>query len=312
MNPSISLLVPCYNAARYLPRLMASVRAQTRPFAEIAAYDDGSTDDTAEAWRKLGLTVIRGAANHGPGFARNRLLESSAGEWVHFHDADDLLQPLFVERMSALLTADTDVAVCDMDWLWEPTGKLEIAWRYNGDALRQDPLAATLTNPISVGASVFRRMSLVRIGGFDESLRTWEDADLQVRLANSGARFRVLPEVLSISLRHGFGASASATELSQCRLRTLETYEHSLPARYRPVVAAEAERLAAHLLADRRLPEIAERCLALCRRLGWRVPTSRNPAIRAMRALLPARWLLAWQCRHRRRQAKRAGTRKSP
>jgi glycosyltransferase involved in cell wall biosynthesis len=305
MNAPISLLVPCYNAARYLPRLMESVRAQTKPFAEIIAYDDGSDDDTAEAGRRLGMNVIRGAANHGPGYARNRLLESSASEWVHFHDADDLLRPLFVERMSALLTADADVAVCDMDWLFEATGKLEIPWRYDGDNLRQDPIAATLTNPVSVGASVFRRESLVRIGGFDESLPTWEDADLQVRLANAGARFRVLPEVLSISLRHGFGASASATELSRCRLRTLEAYEHSLPARHRAVVAAEAEKLASHLLADRRLPEVAERCLALCRRLGWRVPTSRNPAIRAMRVFLPARWLLTWQSRYRRRQANR-------
>jgi hypothetical protein len=300
MNPAISLLVPCYNSGRYLPRLLASVQAQTRPFAEIIAYDDGSTDDTAEVAQKLGLTLIRGTENHGPGFARNRLFEATVGEWVHFHDADDLIQPLFVEKMSALLTADTDVAVCDMDWLFEATGKLEIAWRYAGDKLRQDPVAATLTNPISVGACVFRRELLARVNGFDENFRTWEDADLQVRVAAAGARYRVLQEVLSISLRHGRGASASAAELSECRLRTLENYEHTLETRYQPVIAAEAEKLASHLLADRRSPEIADRCLALCSRLGWRVPSSRNPAIRAMRVVLPARPLLAWQSRYRR------------
>lgn len=63
-DPLVSLLVPCYNAAPFLPRLMESVRAQTRPFTTILCYDDGSTDDTAVA-RSLGLEIMTGQPNAG-------------------------------------------------------------------------------------------------------------------------------------------------------------------------------------------------------------------------------------------------------
>jgi len=94
----IDLLVPCYNAAPYLKRLMDSVRAQTVPFANIICYDDGSSDDTSRAAQDLGLEIIRGEINRGPAFARNSLIERARSDWVHFHDADDLLIPISSKR----------------------------------------------------------------------------------------------------------------------------------------------------------------------------------------------------------------------
>jgi hypothetical protein len=299
----ITLLVPCFNSARFLPRLMESVRAQTVPFSGILCYDDASTDDTCRVALELGLGLIRGEANRGPAFARNRLARAAGTEWVHFHDADDLLEPPFVERMSALLLPEVDVAVCDMDWVTESTGRLEIAWRYDGDLLACDPVEANLTKPVGVIACVFRREALLGVGGFDESLRTWEDADLQVRLARAGARYRALPEVLARGMRHQAGASSNLLEMGECQIRLLEGYAESLPARHRKTIAAQAERLAAWLLAERRLPEVSARCLSLCRRLGWKVPSTDHPLLRAARAFLPAPWLLRRQAAHRRRRA---------
>jgi GT2 family glycosyltransferase len=299
----ITLLVPCYNAARFLPRLMDSVRSQTVPFAGVLCYDDASSDGTCDVARELGLPIILGGANKGPAHARNRLAEEARGEWVHFHDADDLLNPRFVEKMSALLAAEVDVAVCHMDWVTEATGRLEIAWRYDAERLERDPVASNLSNPVGVIACVFRRGFLQRVGGFDESLRTWEDADLQVRLSNAGARYRVVPEVLAIGMRHQAGASSNRDEMSACQIRLLETYASSLPQRHHATLAAEAEKLAASLLAERTQPAVVDRCLALCRRLGWKVPSSANPLLRAARAFLPERGLLRWQTLHRRNRA---------
>jgi GT2 family glycosyltransferase len=296
----ISLLVPCYNAAKYLPRLMQSVRAQTVHFSNILCYDDASTDNTCEVARELGLTLLRGETNRGPAFARNRLLDAAQGEWIHFHDADDLLDPLFVEKMSALLTATVDVAVCNMDWVVESTRELEIPWRYSAEELAQDPLDANLRNPVGVIACVFRTECLRRIGGFDERWRTWEDANLQVRLSQAGARYLLHSETLVIGLRHGSGASSNSALMSECQIDLLETYARTLPERYRATIAAEAEKLAAWLLYTRLHSQVVERCLRLCRTLDWRVPSTSQPLLRLARLFLPARWLLAWQMRHRR------------
>lgn len=299
----IDLLVPCYNAAPYLRRLMGSVHAQTIPFSSVICYDDGSSDDTSRVAQELGLEIVRGETNRGPAFARNRLIERARSDWVHFHDADDLMDPHFVEKMTALLTPEVDVAVCQMDWVTQSNRSLEIAWRYDGEKLAQDPLAANLTRPIGVIACVFRLASLRAVGGFDEALRTWEDANLQVRLSQAGARYRLLPEVLAIGMRHQSGASANLSQMSECQARLLETYADSLPPRYREILAAESEKLAAWLLTENMHLEVARRCLDLCRRLGWNVPSTSNPLLRAARAILPTRWLVVLQARHRRRKA---------
>jgi GT2 family glycosyltransferase len=299
----ITLLVPCYNAAPFLERLMASVREQTMPFTRIICYDDASSDDTCRVAGLLGLEVIRGELNRGPAYARNRLMDAARSEWVHFHDADDLLDHRFVEKMTALLNDDVDVAVCQMDWVTQTSLKLEIAWRYDGETLARDPIGANLKNPIGVIACVFRNETLRRIGGFDESLRTWEDADLQVRLSRSGARYRVTTDMLATGMRHQLGASSNTAQMCECRTRLLETYADSLPERYRDTIAAEAEKVAAWLITGKMFPDVADRCLELCRRLGWKVPSSSHPVMRVARMILPVRWLIVLQARHRSRHA---------
>lgn len=290
----VALLIPCHNAAAYLPRLAASVRAQTRPFAEILCYDDGSTDDTVRVARELGWTILTPNPHAGPAAARNRLLAAARSPWVHFHDADDLLEPRYVESVSALLASETDVVVCNMDWVLENTRELVVAWRFKGNALVSDAVSENLRNPIGVIACTFRREALLRVGGFDESLRTWEDGDIQVRLAQVGARYRVCPEVLAIGLRHDRGASAArAGDLAlEDRTRLFEQYLRTLPTRHRPAIACEAEKHAAWLMAERRRPDLAARDLAVCRAAGLRVPTTHNFVLRLARAVVPGAWLL--------------------
>lgn len=297
-----ALLVPCYNAARYLPRLAGSVRDQTVPFSEILCYDDGSTDDTVRIARELGFRILSPNTNAGPAAARNRLLAATSAEWVHFHDADDLLDPRFVERMSAAIGGEgaPDVAVCHMDWLTESTRTLEYAWRYDGAALAADALSATISNPIGVIACVYRRDLLRRVGGFDERFRTWEDGDLHVRLAAAGARFLVVPEVLSIGLRHASGASAEGEKVIQDRMRLLERYAEDYPSCR--AVFTQAEQLAIWQVENNRPG--AERMLALCRRSGHPVPTTRHPLWRVARAVLPAPLIIRLRARLRRLQSR--------
>lgn len=302
----IALLVPCYNAASYLPRLAESVHGQTLPFSEILCYDDGSTDGTVEVARELGWRILTPNTNAGPASARNRLLAATDAEWIHFHDADDLLQPTFVKKMSDVLNVspEADVVVCQMDWLTESTRALEIAWRYDGAALARDAISETIRNPIGVAACVYRKEALLKIGGFDETYRTWEDGDLHVRLAAMGAHFVVMPDMLSISLRTGKGASADGVAVVRDRIRQLERYLSVYSDR--AVVKTEASRLAIWLV-EHNWPE-ADQMLELCRRHRARVPETNNPIWRMTALLLPPRPIIharatlrRWQTRLSRR-----------
>ena len=99
MNGRVALLVPCYNASRFVAPFLAMVRAQTRPHDEVWFYDDASTDDTADRLAAQGQRVLRGTVNGGAAVARNRLLAASAAEYVHFHDIDDTMDPALVATL---------------------------------------------------------------------------------------------------------------------------------------------------------------------------------------------------------------------
>lgn len=96
--PTLALCVPAYNASGHLPRLLESAREQKVDFDEILVYDDCSTDNTAEIARSYGAEVIVGETNQGCTVGRKRLAKHATTDWVHFHDADDMLYPNFVEQ----------------------------------------------------------------------------------------------------------------------------------------------------------------------------------------------------------------------
>jgi len=98
ITPRISIVIPCYNYGRFLPRALESVAAQEDPDWEVVVVDDGSIDETASIarqWQQRMPDHIRCAAqaNTGPGAARNRGAREATGEWLLFLDADDVLLP---------------------------------------------------------------------------------------------------------------------------------------------------------------------------------------------------------------------------
>lgn len=285
--PSFSLLVPCYNAAPYLPSLAASLRAMTVPFDHVLCYDDGSTDDTADVARSLGLQILSPNPNGGVSRARNRLAEAASTEWIHFQDADDSLHPEFLARLAPLASADADVVSCDADWINERDHSLQITWRYDADQLARDAAAHLLARPMSLNNTLLRRESWLAVGGCDERLAMWEDADVHFRLALSGARWRHRPEVLTQALRRADSFSHDYRRNWRCRLQSLAGYAR-LPqaARLRHAVAAEAETCAANLVDLGDLPA-AEEALRLAVSLGRDAPTTNSFALRVAKLVLP-------------------------
>ncbi|MDX1983289.1 MAG: glycosyltransferase family A protein, partial [Bryobacteraceae bacterium] len=93
-RPLVSVLIPCYNAAKWVGEAIQSALTQDYTPIEVIAVDDGSSDGTADVIRTFGERVRFERLDHGGGNrARNHLMALSRGEWLQFLDADDLLTP---------------------------------------------------------------------------------------------------------------------------------------------------------------------------------------------------------------------------
>lgn len=111
----VSIVVPCYNAERFLVETLDSAFAQTYPHTEIIVIDDGSTDGTAELIRSYGGRVnAEFGPNRGASAARNRGTALARGEFIQYLDADDqLLSDAIERRVAALQETGADVAYSD-------------------------------------------------------------------------------------------------------------------------------------------------------------------------------------------------------
>lgn len=240
------LCVPCYNAERFLPELAASIRAQTRPFDEVILYDDASTDRSLEVARSLGAftRVVSSSVNGGPALARNGCLEAASADWIHFQDADDLLEPRYLERCIPL-TREADVVVVS-----GPTCEGE-DFDYSG-LNGVDPLRYCLTRAVLGSFGLYRRELLARLGGCSTDLARLgnSDNDLHVRLAAAGARFTATSEQLIIHKQHPDSFSMRRWEVVQRGavvsarrwLRDLPPDYHHLVVRYLERIGRESDR----------------------------------------------------------------------
>ena len=110
--PRISVIIPTFNRAHYLPQAIDSVLAQTHAGAEIIVVDDGSTDNTREVVESYGARVTYLITNHGGvAHARNVGVRHASGTYLAFLDSDDLFYPYMLELESRILDAFPEVGV---------------------------------------------------------------------------------------------------------------------------------------------------------------------------------------------------------
>lgn len=114
----ISIIVPIYNTAKYLPTCLKSILSQTYQNLEIILVDDGSTDNSGQiaddyAKEDSRIKVIH-QKNQGQSAARNSGLKKAKGEYISFVDSDDQIKPSFIDALLDLYTnnAHTSIAVC--------------------------------------------------------------------------------------------------------------------------------------------------------------------------------------------------------
>jgi glycosyltransferase involved in cell wall biosynthesis len=210
----VSVVIPCYNGARFLRETLASVLAQTRPVLEVIVVDDGSTDESAAIAESFGspVRVIR-QPNQGEAVARNRGIDESKGEWVAFLDADDLWEPEKTARQLASLTPDAGAA-CTGHYAFEEPGKVLYEHIPRAEDLTFRGALEKAINPCHPSGLMVRRELPVR---FPVTTKYGEDVIYTWTLLKS-TRFALVPDPLVGYRRH-------ANAQSSVRLVQIRWYE---------------------------------------------------------------------------------------
>jgi glycosyltransferase involved in cell wall biosynthesis len=199
----ISVVIPAYNAARFMPRCLASVVAQTLKPYEIIVVDDGSTDSTAALAAELGAKVIS-QPNGGLSAARNTGIRNASGEWIALLDADDLWAPEKLERQAARIQSDTVLVYTGIRY-FDDKG-------VRGETPAIDAISAKKRlryhDSITPSTVLARREMLLRDGGFREEIRACEDWEMWVRLQYLGNFEEVTDPLVDIYL-HSDSLSAN-------------------------------------------------------------------------------------------------------
>lgn len=228
----VSVVIPCFRQAHFLPEAIESVLAQDHGAVEIVVVDDGSPDNVGEvAARYPGVKYLR-QPNGGLAAARNAGLEEANGDFLLFLDADDRLLPEAIERGLEELRADPEAMMAA--GTWRLIGEA-------GEPLPADPpqqppqaFAALLESCfISTPAAVlYRRELFDRIGGFDPEVSASADYDLYLRTA---ARFpvRLHPHAVAEYRRHGANMTRDPELIMAAETTVLE--------RQAPLVAEDPE-----------------------------------------------------------------------
>ncbi|MGE3914216.1 MAG: glycosyltransferase family 2 protein [Hyphomicrobiaceae bacterium] len=201
-RPTLALLIPAYNAAAFLPRLLKSAQAQTVPFDQIWVYDDCSTDNTGAVAQAYGAKVLRGKTNKGCSEGKNALARHVETDFLHFHDADDELLPNFVSLAQKWIERDRyDVILFDYEWRDEESGKLISLRRFDPMALELDARAYAIKEQINAICGLYRRSKFLETGGYDtDKLVLYnEDVAFHIRQAFAGLRFSAESEVSIIN-----------------------------------------------------------------------------------------------------------------
>jgi len=287
MNDTFSLLVPCYNAEKYIPTFIENIEKQERKFDEIIFYDDASTDNTADILIKSGYNVIRGMENKGPSFARNKLAEKTFCEWFHFHDIDDLLDPHYLEKTSALVGDQIDVILCNVNWYDSTKQNIVLKWEYSDKKIKETPLNYTISNPIGGINGLYRKKAFQAIKGFNTEIKLWEDADLHVRLAANNTKLCVLEEPLSFAIRHSQSLSSNQRAAWLTRGQLLRNYFNSYCSlSTQKCIGFEAQKAASQLMIYNEI-KAAKDALKLSEQCGLKVPLSKNIIWKTLKTILP-------------------------
>lgn len=240
---SISVIIPAYNAERFLAETLESVYAQTLLPLEIIVIDDGSRDGTEAvargfAGREPELIYIK-QENAGPSRARNNGIQHARGNWLAFLDADDLWVADKLERQVDFLRTNPQVALlCSDASQFNEQGEFikssheKFGYTDFAGVVEKSFVRLLDSNPIFT-ATVFLNTDCARTtGGFNESMIYAEDYDLWLRIAINDNEIACQPNTLMRKRSHDTNLTCNEEPFYHAKLFILKQFMASTPAEH--------------------------------------------------------------------------------
>jgi glycosyltransferase involved in cell wall biosynthesis len=231
-TPTVSVIMPAYNAREFIAAALDSVFRQTYSDYEVIVVNDGSpdTEQLEQALAPyLNRIIYLKQENRGPSAARNLAMKIARGHYFALLDSDDIWKPEYLSVQMAIMESDPSVDVLYTDALLFDNP------HYNGKTFMQVcpsdgevTVRQLIEEKCNVMVSVLaRREALFAVGLFDESLRRSEDFDLWLRVLKGGYRIAYHRQPL-VHYRRRVG-SLSSDELSMCKsvLQVFDKMEQS-------------------------------------------------------------------------------------
>lgn len=223
----VSVVIPSYNYAVYLPAAIDSVLAQTRPAAEVIVVDDGSTDDTRELVAAYGDKVrYVYQTNQGLSAARNTGLRLASGTHVALLDSDDAFHPQKLEYQVRYLEANRQVALIGTRNWSDPARRVSALPEPSGRLIPLNDIV--VRTPFCPSSVLMTRECAERVGGFDPDVSAAADRDYWIRAAavfpvatldSELTFYRLHPQSMSrnveLMLRHESAVMTKAFDLPQ-------------------------------------------------------------------------------------------------
>lgn len=183
----ISIIIPCKNGTNYLKEAMEAIKKQDVD-AEIIVVDDGSTDKTVELAKQLGAYVVSHGSSKGQIAAKNTGLACAKGDFVLFHDHDDVLTENSLETLLSEFKkqSDLEVVIAQIKDFISPDAKNQ------NQVIKSEPYYGCLGGSLLIKKDVFDK-----IGLFDENLTAGEIISLMSKFEEFGIRTKKIDFVSS-------------------------------------------------------------------------------------------------------------------
>jgi hypothetical protein len=243
--PSLAVAFTYYNEGPMLADAIAGLLAQPHAPDKVLVYDDASSDPARRHVPDDPRVIIeRGERNKGPAVGRNRLLEASACDYIHFHDSDDYFDPHWSTAVRGMIAAGRpDVVLTDILPAREQPGETrqDAGWRIFAGTEPTDFVEFCILNALLVPCITISTAFARKMGGYPTQLHQSEDYLFSLQLAAAGPRIAFDPRPLAI-VRQRAGSRSRTNRIPVFRdaCRALELAGPILPERHRATLARSA------------------------------------------------------------------------
>ncbi len=225
----VSILMPAYNAERYLAETIDSILAQTYQNFELLIIDDGSKDNTlaiAKSYAKKDQRIkVISQANSGVSNTLNRGIELIENEWICRMDADDLMMPNRIERQLAFIQEHPDIAVASsFIYNIDEHGRIIAQYqsKFTTKAVVDEYVRTNQMINFHHPAVIMRKSIIQAVGGYRGQFLVAQDCDLWNRVVEQGYTVLVQPEYLVKYRIHSSSVSIAKTRKATEQMNWIE------------------------------------------------------------------------------------------